>query len=144
MRIFETAMRRAHRVHALVAALALSACHASHPPPPAQASPGLEQAVRENLDGGAEYQQVGEILRGVAPEEDALLSWQVALEGNRCYVFSAVGDRTVDELKIYIFNPNEEKVFTRRRPGQKSVVGQFCVDGGVFLVPPGVLLSRPR
>jgi len=107
---------------------AVGACQ-SRPPVPPTPPPALEATVKQQVQALGSYEQVGQILKGVTEGEDESTKIRANLELNKCYVFSAAADgNTVDEVKIYLFNPNGKRVMDK---GSKSpnLTASFCVTG---------------
>lgn len=117
---------------------AVGACQ-SRPPVPPTPPPSLAATVTQQVRSLGSYEQVGQIRQGVTGDEDESTKFQVNLEMNKCYAFSAAADgTTVDELKIYLFNPNGQRVMDK---GSKApnLTASFCVTGQavVNIVPFG-------
>lgn len=93
----------------------------------------MEGAVHQQVAAAGAPQLVGDIHRGVTHDEDESVVAQVNLEMGKCYVFSAVGDSaTVEELKIYLFNPNSQRVLDQDANAPK-VMASFCVTGQMVI-----------
>lgn len=115
--------------------LGVLGCH--HDPEPEVAQPTgpapewMQRAVVEQVTPLGQYQLLGDIFRGFTPKEDKSARWQVKLDLGQCYAFSGVGSETVRQLKIYVFNPVGQRMFSKE--GQNRVLAPFCVTGQVFV-----------
>jgi hypothetical protein len=97
------------------------------PAPPRPASPGgLGQAPdwqARAIDAKAE--RVGEIFQGVAAKSDGRSDWYIPLVQGRCYLFSGVGDATIEKLYFFLWDPQNSRVDTVK-PYGAMVVSRYC------------------
>jgi hypothetical protein len=109
--------------------LILVAAGCGRPPLSPTPPPWLDAAVTEQAAKmGGSPQLLGDIQRGVTHDEDESVVAQVNLEMGKCYVFAAAGDHsTVEEIKIYLFNPNGDRVLDKSEGSRTSA--SFCVTG---------------
>ena len=101
------------------------------PPPPAPPSaPAPGDALSASVDGIASTRfgggfRVGEILRGLAMNEDGRADWYVTLEAGRCYNFVGAGGPGVRELSLYLWFPTGRRA-TQERANQPIATMMFC------------------
>ena len=118
----------------LACSLCLFAC-AERPVPTGPPPAWMERAVYDQVAPFGPHQLLGGIFRGITLDEDRGLRWQVQLERDRCYAFSAVGSEAVEELRLEIWDPAGQRLFTTTSK-QRAFKG-FCVDGRVYQIEPG-------
>ena len=76
-------------------------------------------------------------------DEDRGLRWQIQLERDRCYAFSAVISESVEELKLFIVDPMGVGLFSTT--AKQRVFKGFCIEGRVYSGSGwGVRQNRPR
>ena len=97
--------------------------------PPMEPSPPewLDTTVLEQARSAGDVEQLGDILKGTTRDEGKSISFNTQLEMNECYVFSVAGGQSVEEIKIYLFNPNGQRVMDKEQ--EARVMAQFCVNG---------------
>jgi len=90
----------------------------------------MDRAVFDQVAPFGPHQLLGGIFRGITVDEDRGLRWQVALEKDRCYAFSAVGSEAVEELRLEIWDPQGTRLFITT--SKQRLFKGFCVDGRVY------------
>ncbi|MBW2529768.1 MAG: hypothetical protein JRI23_36665 [Deltaproteobacteria bacterium] len=55
-------------------------------------------------------QLVGNMYQGVAHEEGDDTEWPLTLEPGQCYWFSGAGDQGIEELELFLYDPQDDRV----------------------------------
>lgn len=84
----------------------------------AMADPLEEASVRQVESQAPGARQVGTFLKGSEPKTD----FNVVLEGNKCYWFSAVSSGKVEKIAVYLWAPGAN-MFTPRLTSERSESG---------------------
>lgn len=77
---------------------------------------------------GAE--RVGDMRQGAADVTD----WYVALEPSKCYWFFAVGDEGVEQLSLFLWDPDNQRVADSKSETAEVELGHCPKAGGMFHV----------
>lgn len=81
---------------------------------------------------GADAELVGNIYQGVAYEEDDETDWPMTLEVGKCYWFSGAGDQGVEELAMYLYDPDDDKVASESDDAPRIVLAYCPERSGMF------------
>lgn len=93
----------------LIALVAAGGCRRHKGPIGAAPPAAIDQRIDEQARAREPLaQRIGDLYRGVAPEEDAGQSWDVSLEQGKCYWFSAAGDDQVEEILLALYEPEDD------------------------------------
>jgi hypothetical protein len=115
-------MRSSSVVFSGLALLALIACD-KKPPLSPTAPPWLPTVVQEQaMQNAPGSQLVGGLYAGVAEKEGQRSDWKVPLEYGKCYWFSAAGDQGVEELGIWLFDPEEDDIEKQKSETNKAMI----------------------
>jgi hypothetical protein len=77
------------------------------PTPPDWMEPELVRIAQSLVP---EVEQVGQTFKAVAYREDDHMDWMVNLDAGSCYIFTGVGDETVEELTLELRDPEDDDV----------------------------------
>lgn len=91
------------------------------PPPPAPVVDLDARVASLAASAAAGAERVGDLYRGTADYTD----WYVALEAGKCYWFVGAGDDDVDELYLYLWNPEDDRI-TQSKPESREVSIGHC------------------
>lgn len=103
------------------------ACRHHHDRPVNAVPPqGLDSAVEQQArvatpDGPL----VGQIMRGYGGDDDDKKDFTIALDAKHCYWFSGVGDQGVEKLSLYLWDPNDKRVESKRA-GTPQALMRYC------------------
>lgn len=119
----------------LVAFIALLNCRRDQPPvsptPPAWLMTVVQDQAAQHAP---DAQLVGNVYQGVAYEEDDEQEWPLTLEVGKCYWFSGAGDQGVEELSLYLFDPDDDKVASDTNDAPRTIMAHCPERSGMFKI----------
>ena len=114
-------MRRTAITGAMIA-LGLFACKKSiplTPEPPAWLDAEVDKLGKQTAPDAA---MEGELYRGSSPTQGLGQKFNLSLEKGKCYHMAAVGDQNIQEISLYIWNPDGWRAQTERGRTSKTVL----------------------
>ncbi len=100
----------------------------SAPPPPATPE-RLAQVIAEMAKSSASGARlVGELFEGENPESD----WYVQFEPGKCYWLIGAGEKEVEELYLYLWDPKDSRVTANKSDTNRVTIGHCPTVGGMF------------
>ncbi len=99
--------------------------------PPADLEQRAEQEARASTKDG---ERVGEVLRGVAHEDDQFTDWRVQLEAGQCYWFGYAGDAGVQRFSMYIWDPQDKRLDSARGKPPQGVFTHCAQQNGIYRI----------
>jgi len=112
----------------IVAALGLLSCHHKAPISPTP-PPWLPTAVQEQVTQQApDATLVGNLYPGLADDDNRKTDYNVTLEKGKCYWISAAGDQTIEEIALYLFDPEDHRVAKEPARGPRTVMANYCPE----------------
>lgn len=104
----------------------LAACKRNKAPMTPAPPDWLEGAVEEQARMAAPGTvRVGELYKGVAYREGDRQQWHITLDGSGCIHLSAAGDKTVEELALYLWGPDGDRLETVRGDTPRTML-RYC------------------
>jgi hypothetical protein len=98
-------------------------------PVAAPAGPDLGKIVDDMAKASApQAERVGEHFSGEADKTD----WYVALETGKCYWFIGAGDDEVDELWLYLWDPQDKRITVNKSENNRVTVGHCPTSSGMY------------
>ena len=94
------------------------------PQPPDWMEPTVSKQAQEIAP---EATPVTPVLAGVALRSGQRSNYDLQLEKEFCYLFSAVGDSTVEELYLNVWDPEDHRVAKAKEPGPGMVM-EYCPE----------------
>lgn len=79
-----------------------------------------------------EAEPVGDPFRAIAYEEGDHTDWQVSLEAGKCYIFTGVGDQTVEEMYLGLFDLEDEDVAEEKESPARVAIEWCAQVPGVY------------
>jgi hypothetical protein len=127
-------MRRPTILAALALVSVVTACR-RHPPIAPTPPPWLDGKVDEQGKAASQDgDRVGSPFHGVAYKKGESNDWTLMLDESKCYWFSGVGDEQVEKLYLYLFDPNDKRVQTKKPDGPMAVL-TYCPEvSGMYRV----------
>lgn len=117
----------------LAATPLLGACRRGPPPLAPEGPEWLATVVHDQVQAAAPgAQQVGELRRGMAYEEDDLTDFHVNLERSVCYWFSAAGEPQVEELYLNLWDPERRRVAKHKQERSHTMLTHCAAHTGVY------------
>lgn len=114
----------------LIPLIASAGCNRSKPPMTPAPPDWLEGAVDEQAKRVAPGSiRVGELYKGLAFDEGDRQQWHVRLAGGGCIHLSAAGDQTVEEIALYLWGPDGDRLETERGKTPRTVL-RHCPPPG--------------
>lgn len=122
--------------------LGLWACDHKAPiaPTPPPWLPGVvqEQALAQAPDA----QLVGNLYQAVTDGDADRTDWNVTLEQGKCYWLSGAGDQGIEELALYLWDPEGDKVDKLKSKTNKVILAHCPTVSGLFKFQAKVLEGR--
>jgi hypothetical protein len=108
----------------------LTACNRSKPPMTPAPPDWLEGAVDEQAKRAAPGAvRVGDLYKGVAFDDGDKQQWRVTISGGGCIHLSAAGDQTVEEIALYLWGPDGDRLETERGDTPRTMLRHCPAEG---------------
>ena len=129
----KTLLRSTLGMAAVFAFLGLLACGGARPQVAPLPPDWLGAAVDDHAKkSNARAHRIRDYYKGVAYENGDRTDWQVPLEIGKCYWFVAVGEETVQELFLYLWDPDDTRVETERNKSNKTILAHCAARTGEY------------
>jgi hypothetical protein len=117
----------------IVALLALINCRRDKPPVSPAPPAWLVTVVQDQAAQHApDAQLVGNIYQGVAHDEGDEQEWPLTLEAGKCYWFSGAGDQGVEELELFLYDPEGDRVAKATDGAPRAMMAHCPTVSGMF------------
>lgn len=96
------------------------------PTPPDWLESAVDDQAKQAAPGAV---RVGDLYKGVAFKGGDRQQWHVTLDGGGCIHLSAAGDQTVEEIALYLWGPNGDRLETVRGDTARTVLNHCSPTG---------------